>query len=982
MEIKEKNFEDEITNFLCSAEGGYIAGSPKNFNRELALDTETLLKFIKNTQLKELEKLASKISENVDTYFIKKFYAYLDEKNITILDALRSPFEIRGCKFCLVYWKPDTSMNFDTTELYNKNILTCVRQLHYSAKNENSLDIVLFVNGLPLVTLELKNQFTGQTVENAIHQYRNDRDAKEKIFQFGKRTLVHFAVDLYEVAMTTKLEGKRTFFMPFNQGSNGAGKVGGAGNPDGTAYLWKNVLQKDIFLEILHKYFLFDKEKNQMIFPRYHQLDAVTKILDHVKKNGSGHNYLIQHSAGSGKSNTIAWLAHRLSGLHNSNNEIIFNSIIVVTDRKVLDNQLQKTVYQFERVAGVVEKIDKDSAQLRNAINSGKKIIITTLQKFPVIFKEVNAGNKKFAIIVDEAHSSQTGDSAKKLKISLTDIKSRLEEFEKLESTEENNRSKTEEKILEELLTHGQQPNLSFFAFTATPKGKTLQIFGTPNNLGGYEPFHIYSMRQAIEEGFILDVLTNYVTYQTYFQIGKKTSDNPEVDKGKATAAIKNFEMLHPHNISEKTKVIMEHFNNVTRKKIGGKAKAMIVTASRLHAVKYFFAVKKYITENKLSGVNTLVAFSGEIEDEGKIYTETKLNGITEKSLPEEFQSDKFNILIVAEKYQTGFDEPLLHTMFVDKKLDGIKAVQTLSRLNRTTKGKEDTFILDFVNDAEDIKSAFQPFYESSILGEGTDPNILYKLRHTLDDYKIYNNTDIIAVCDLYYQSNNLENENMSRLVHLLKPSRDKFLSLENESERENFKTLLAKFHRFYLFVSQITRNFDIDMQKFHIFSHLLYKILPKRKRDSVEITDILTLEYYTLKQNFSGSIILKSDTVQKILPMTSVEDNSKISVKNTLEKIIQEINLKYGTNFTNADKVLEKVLNDFKADKVAVKCAKENDSKMFRTAYKYDEHFEDILFTNFQHDREFENFIINHLEILPILKEEMFDRVYETLQQ
>lgn len=460
MEIKEKNFEDEITNCLCSAEGGYIAGSPKNFNRELALDTETLLKFIKNTQLKELEKLASKISENVDTYFIKKFYAYLDEKNITILDALRSPFEIRGCKFCLVYWKPDTSMNFDTIELYNKNILTCVRQLHYSAKNENSLDIVLFVNGLPLVTLELKNQFTGQTVENAIHQYRNDRDAKEKIFQFGKRTLVHFAVDLYEVAMTTKLEGKRTFFMPFNQGSNGAGKVGGAGNSDGTAYLWKNVLQKDIFLEILHKYFLFDKEKNQMIFPRYHQLDAVTKILDHVKKNGSGHNYLIQHSAGSGKSNTIAWLAHRLSGLHNSNNEIIFNSIIVVTDRKVLDNQLQKTVYQFERVAGVVEKIDKDSAQLRNAINSGKKIIITTLQKFPVIFKEVNAGNKKFAIIVDEAHSSQTGDSAKKLKISLTDIKSRLEEFEKLESTEENNRSKTEEKILEELLTHGQQPNL------------------------------------------------------------------------------------------------------------------------------------------------------------------------------------------------------------------------------------------------------------------------------------------------------------------------------------------------------------------------------------------------------------------------------------------------------------------------------------------------------------------------------------------
>ena len=978
METKEKNFEDEITNYLCSAEGGYIIGNAKNFNRELSMDTETLLKFIKTTQTKEFEKFSHRISENAEDYFIKKFCAWIEEKNI--LDALRNPFEIRGCKFRLVWWKPATNINSESVELYNKNILTCVRQLHYSTKNENSLDIVLFVNGLPLVTMELKNQFTDQNFQDAIHQYKNDRDPHEKIFQFGKRTLVHFAVDLTEVAMTTKLEGEGTFFIPFNQGSNGAGKVGGAGNPRNTDYLWKKVLCKDIFLEILQKYLLFDKEKNQMIFPRYHQLDAVTKILNHVAENGAGQNYLIQHSAGSGKSNTIAWLAHRLTGLHDPSDEIIFNSVIVVTDRKVLDNQLQNTVYQFERVGGVVEKIDRDSAQLRDAINSGKKIIITTLQKFPVIFKEVRTGKKKFAVIVDEAHSSQTGDSAKKLKISLTDVKARLEEFAKIEGAEENKRSETEEKIFEELATQGKQPNLSFFAFTATPKAKTLQIFGNPNKSGEFEPFHIYSMRQAIEEGFIWDVLANYVTYQTYFQIGKITEFNPDVDKGKAVSAIKNFAMLHPHNITEKTKIIMEHFVKVTHKKIGGRAKAMIVTASRLHAVKYFFAVKKYISENKLSDINALVAFSGELVDDEKTYTETKLNGISEKSLPAEFHSAKYNILIVAEKYQTGFDEPLLHTMFVDKKLDGVKAVQTLSRLNRTAEGKEDTFILDFANDAENIRKSFQPFYERSILSEGIDFDMLYKLKNALDDYKIYSNSDIESVCKLYYQSENMEKENMSRLVYLLKPPRDKFLAVENETDRENFKSLLAKFHRLYLFLTQINRNFDADLFKFHIFSHLLYKILPKRKGDSIYITDLLTLEFYKLKQNFSGSIELKSDDNQKISPIIDSEGIVKKNLKNPLTKIIQEINLKFGTDFSNSDKVFEEILFNFSSDKKAVKCAKENDANMFRTAYQYDKHFEDI-FYNLQ-DSKFINFILNHIEILQTLKEEMFYHVYKALRK
>ena len=974
METKEKNFEDAITNFLCSAEGGYIVGSPKNFNRELALDTETLLQFIKTTQPKELEKLASKISEPAEQYFIKELYTYLEEKNI--LEALRKAFEIRGCKFHLVYWRPETKINLDTLELYRQNILTCVRQLHYSTKNENSLDVVLFVNGLPLVTMELKNQFTGQTFENAIHQYRNDRDPAEKIFQFGKRTIVHFAVDLYSVAMTTKLAGKQTFFMPFNQGSNGAGKVGGAGNPSTTNYLWEKVLRKDIFLEILQKYLLFDGKN--LIFPRYHQLDAVTKILNHVAEHGAGQNYLIQHSAGSGKSNTIAWLAHRLSGLHNSRDEVIFNSVIVVTDRKILDNQLQNTVYQFEKVGGVVEKIDKNSAQLLNAINSGKKIIITTLQKFPVIFKEVKSANKKFAVIVDEAHSSQSGESAKKLKTSLTDIQARLAEFEKFESAEEKKRSDAYDKIFADLATHGRQPNLSFFAFTATPKATTLQIFGSPDSLGNFEPFHIYSMRQAIEEGFILDVLANYVTYQTYLQIGKQTEFNPELNRGKAISAIKNFINLHPHSIAEKTKVIMKHFSEVTCKKIGGRAKAMIVTSSRLHAVKYFFAVKKYIAEKNLSAVNALVAFSGEVEDDDKIYTESKLNGIEEKNLPEEFHSDKFNILIVAEKYQTGFDESLLHTMFVDKKLDGIKAVQTLSRLNRTHEGKDDTFILDFVNSAEDIKNAFQPFFESVILSEGTDADLLYKLKSSLDNYKIYTKDDIEFINNAIY-SDKLENQNIVTLAHLFKSPCNKFLAVENETDRENFRSQLNKFNSLYQFISQVCRNFDIDLLKFFNFSRLFYKILPKQKQESVEIADILSLEYYKLKQNFSDSISLQPDDRKNISSTPATDTTIKQPVKNPLEKIIQDFNAKFATDFSDADKVFEKVWNLFYSDNKAVKCAKENNANMFRKAFKFDETFDTIFFDSVHNDNK--NIIFNNIEIFQLMKEEIFKQLYISLR-
>lgn len=696
-DVKEKRFEQDIEDYLIHF-GGYTKGNPTTFNRVSGLDEGTFIEFVKTSQPKQWERFVKIYDMAAEKQLIDRFSR--EVKQTSLLNVLRHGFTDRGIKFRAVFWKPETSLNETSRIQYEANILHCTRQLHYSLKNENSIDIVLFLNGIPVVSMELKCQFTGQSTTNAINQYKFDRAGKDAIFAFKERVLVHFTVDLTNVYMTTRLEGAHTYFLPFNQGSDGAGKVGGKGNPnnpDGydTAYLWESVLCKDRLLEILQKYMHLQQEydkkgnlvKETMIFPRYHQLDVVTKLLEDVKKNGSGKNYLIQHSAGSGKSNSIAWLAHRLSGLHNDMDEKIFQSVIIVTDRRVLDSQLQSTVYLFDHVEGVVQKIDKNSQQLKDAIENGAGIIITTLQKFPVIYKEVNAANKRFAIIVDEAHSSQTGDAAKKLKRALADTEEILKEYAEMEEEDEKNRKDDEDRLLDELASQGIHKNLSFFAFTATPKGKTLQMFGTKDAEGVYHPFHIYSMRQAIEEHFILDVLQNYMTYKMYYRIAKTIEDDPVFDTTAGAKAILNYETLHPHNISQKTAIMLEHFMNVTRHKMGGRAKAMVVTPSRLHAVRYVQEFRRQILEKGYKDLEVLVAFSGEVNDGGTPYTEEGMNKtktgetIKEKSLPEAFHTDDYGILVVAEKYQTGFDEPLLHTMFVDKKLSGVKAVQTLSRL-------------------------------------------------------------------------------------------------------------------------------------------------------------------------------------------------------------------------------------------------------------------------------------------------------------
>ena len=949
--VKEKRFEQDIEEYLTT-EGGYQKGSPKTFDREKALDVGTFVSFIRTSQPKAWERFEKIYGADSERQIVERFCR--EVKMAGLLKVLRQGFTDRGIKFRAVFWKPETKINETTQAQYAANILHCTRQLHYSLHNENSIDIVLFVNGIPVVSMELKCQFTGQDTANAIEQYKLDRASKDPIFEFGKRILVHFAVDLSNVYMTTRLEGEKTYFLPFNQGSNGAGKVGGKGNPinpDGydTAYLWESVLCKDRLLEILHKYMHLQVNRDdktgavtseRMIFPRYHQLDVVTKLLADVRARGAGHNYLIQHSAGSGKSNSIAWLAYRLSSLHNDHDEKIFQSVIIVTDRRVLDSQLQNTVYQFDHVEGVVQKIDKNAAQLRDAINNGAGIIITTLQKFPVIYKEVRSGNKRFAIIVDEAHSSQTGDAARKLKRALADTDKILEEYAAEEAAAEEARKDDEDKLLDELAAQGTQENLSFFAFTATPKDKTLQMFGERDANGKYHPFHIYSMRQAIEEHFILDVLKNYMTYRMYYKIAKSIPDDPELDTTAGVRAIRQFETLHPHNISQKTAVMLEHFRNVTRHKIGGHAKAMIVTPSRLHAVRYLLEFKRQIEEKGYTDLDVLVAFSGEVEDNGITYTEEKLNTtktgetIKEKALPAAFHTDEYGMLIVAEKYQTGFDEPLLHTMFVDKKLSGVKAVQTLSRLNRTMRGKVDTFVLDFVNSAEDIRKAFEPYYEETVLEEETDPNVIYDLKNTLDEFRVYQQLEIDRFAEIFYTDKEQGQGDLGKLQGTIRPALDRFEALEEEKQ-ELFKSTLARFNRIYAFITQVCRLFDKEIHKFSVYAKFLYTMLPKGGRDKVYVDDKVLLEYYRLEKDFEGGIQLES-TPEGFRPITG-EAGRREKQRDPLTVIIDKINDKYGTNFTEMDKVLLQMENDYAAQDKWHSYAQNNDRKTFMLLFEKD---------------------------------------------
>jgi type I restriction enzyme R subunit len=929
---KEKTFEDFIETYLLVIEK-YIQLPESEYNRELAIFPDEVIRFIRDTQPEKWKKLESQLGKDTEKAVIDALVKFLDSDEHHCLDVIRKGFKVYGNKIDLAYFKPAYGLNPRTIELYGKNRLAITRQLHFSRDNDKSIDLVISFNGIPIATAELKNQMTNQSVEDGMEQYRTSRDPREKLFQFKRRALVHFAVDTDQIYMTTKLDGKDTFFLPFNLGYNN-----GAGNPpiEGkhkTSYLWEQVWQSDSWIDIIARFIHLQEEekkaggkiikKEKMIFPRYHQLDSVRKIEAASRTEGSGYNYLVQHSAGSGKSNSIGWLAHRLYNLHNENDEKIFDAVIVITDRVVLDKQLQSTIYQFEQKQGVVQRIDKSSRQLAEALKSGNSIIVTTLQKFPYITEMAGElPKRKYAVIIDEAHSSQTGESAVKMKKVLS--ASSLEEVLKKDIKEEM--PDYEEEIIRTMLSRQKQPNISFYAFTATPKYKTLQVFGRPGDDGKPLPFHLYSMKQAIQEHFILDVLKHYTTYKTYYRLIKAIPDDPQVDKKKAERALARFMTLHPHNISQKTEVMIEHFNHFTRHKIGGKAKAMVVTDSRAMAISYKLAFDEYIKEKGYHYIKTLVAYSGKItigEKGSEItYSEEDMNRegkriIRESELREYFDTDEFNVLIVADKYQTGYDQPLLHTMYVDKRLSGIRAVQTLSRLNRTHPGKEDTFILDFVNDPQEIKESFQPYYEETTIAEDVEPQQLYDIAKKLEKYQVYHTDEVEAFCAIFFKPKVTQTpSDHAKMNAIIDPAVVRYRELA-EKDQDIFKKLLMAYKNLYAFLSQIIPFYDSDLEKLYAFIRMFLAKLPRREFGTAyNFDDEVTLKYYRLEKVSEGSIALDEGERGQVSGPVDVGMGKLKVIMKALSEIIDVLNERFGTDFKPADQLfLDQIKEDAKSN-------------------------------------------------------------------
>ncbi|WP_281650718.1 type I restriction endonuclease [Helicobacter bilis] len=900
--------EKDLESFIESAllENGYIKRESKDYDKSLCMDKELFERFLQSTQAKALQELEKRNIKEQE--LLKRVASQISEKGI--LKALQSHIEIMGVKLFLAYPKPNLSANPQAIENYKKNIFSITRQLYYSEKNNNSLDMAIFLNGLPLITMELKNPFTYQNAHNATKQYKTDRDPRERIF---KQSVVYFALDSDEVYMSTKLEGMATRFLPFNRGlNNGSGEIGcecGSGNPlvankMKTSYFWEEILQKDNVLNLLFNFAQIVKKDatESVIFPRFHQFDVVRKLLSDTKEKGVGQRYLIQHSAGSGKSNSIAWLAHNLVSLHRKQNDEekpVFDSILVVTDRKVLDRQIQENVKSFTQDKNLVESITDGSRQLKAAIEEGKKIIITTIQKFPYIADEItHLQNKTFAIIIDEAHSSQSGKNAQKM-------------GEAISNKESNHIDSNEIDIEEELIKIVEnkkfQKNASYFAFTATPKPKTLEMFGIPCEINGerkFIPFHLYSMKQAIEEGFILDVLKGYITYTSYYKIVSSIDDDKEYDKAKANAKLRAYVTNHDESIEKKAKIMIEHFFQNIYKKIGGKAKAMVVTSSRENAVKYYLFFREYLQKN-YPQYKALVAFSGDKEIDGESYSEAELNGVSESMLKDEFKKDNYRFLIVAEKYQTGFDEPLLHTMYVDKALEGISAVQTLSRLNRICKNKEDTCVLDFANTHEKIGESFSTFYGQTYLKEPSDIEKIFTLKSNLFEYGIYTQYELDSFVEAILQRQSEDG------IHSKLDTMVKEYNAKSDDEKTEFYTKAKAYLREYSFLAQILPFNDTELEKLYILLKMLItKIAPPRTEDLAKgILNNIDLESIRIILTDTKDIELEED--KGGVKPSSADGSSKKEVEfERLSNIVREFNTKFGSvDFGTNEKIAKSLV-------------------------------------------------------------------------
>jgi type I restriction enzyme R subunit len=942
----------------CLLQNGYVSITPEGFDRERAIFPETVLRFIRETQPKEWTKLEALHGDKTGEQVLGDLCKWMDTNGA--LATLRHGFKCYGRTLHVAFFKAAHELNPELEERYATNRLGLTRQLHFSTRSEKSLDVTLSLNGIPIATMELKNPITGQSVEDARKQYKRDRDPREPIFEFKRRTLVHFAVDTEAVLMTTRLAGPATHFLPFNKGYEG-----GAGNPPDpagrtyrTGYLWEEVLQRDSLLDLLARFIhlqIDEKRDDQgrkvktesMIFPRYHQLQAVRALVDAARNEGVGHNYLVEHSAGSGKSNTIGWLTHRLASLHDARNLRVFDSVIVVTDRVVLDQQLQDTIYQFEHKRGVVQRIDESSRQLAEALETAVPVIITTLQKFPYVSRQLlkmaeergtastgTLATRRCAVIIDEAHSSQGGETATELKEVLGG--EGLREEAKQRAAEEG-RDDMEE-LFRSMAKRGRQANLSFFAFTATPKHKTLAVFGRNGR-----PAHRYTMRQAIEEEFILDVLKNYTTYATYFKLLKACQDDPNVERKKAARALARFMKLHPHNIAQKTEVMVEHFQAVTRHKIGGRAKAMVVTGSRLEAVRYKQSFDRYIQE-KGYAIKSLVAFSGKVQDDKLkdiTYTEVGMNhGIQEKEVPEKFATQEYQVLLVAEKYQTGFDQPLLHTMFVDKRLAGIQAVQTLSRLNRIHPLKEDTFVLDFVNDREEIRDAFKVYYEGAEIGDEVDPARMYAIKGELDASGIYLNEEVERFGAVYFRPKQRQSAMDHQAMNAaLDPAVSRFAARQktNEDEAELWRSNVQSLLNLYAFLSQVIPYQDSDLERLYVFLRYLATKLPRRKSGpAYQFEDDVRLEYYRLQKISEGSISLQEGAARRLDGPTEVGSGVVREQPVPLSQLIDVVNERFGTDFNQADQLFfDQIVEAAMADEGLRQAAAVNPGDKFELVFK-----------------------------------------------
>lgn len=945
----EKAFESYVEQMLWAK--GWQQGSASEWDKDRALFPQAITDFIAETQPKLWETMRGQHGEQLEVMLLATLVKELAIKGS--LHVLRHGFKFYGKTFHLAYFKPAHGLNEEVLAQYRANCLTVTRQVLCHPGDHSTVDLVFAVNGLPVATCELKNPWTGQSWRHAIKQYKEDRNPRAPLFEFKQRALVHFAADPNEVHMTTRLAGGKTFFLPFNRGSHPGELECGAGNPQHpsgyrTGYFWEEVLDRESFLDILGHFIFIEKKdekiddgeggsrlrtKETMIFPRYHQLDATRKVIAAARDEGAGQNYLIQHSAGSGKTNSISWLSHRLASLHDTQDHKVFDCVIVITDRQVLDRQLQDAIYQIEHAQGVVKAIDQDSKQLAEALIDGTRIVVTTLQKFPFVLRgllhaagaedvdapdeaaqarakawEGEIGKRRYAVIVDEAHSSQTGETARELKAILG---------ANTGGNGDDEEADWEDRLNQVMASRGRQPNLSFFAYTATPKGKTLELFGRVGAKDTPDPFHLYSMRQAIEERFILDVLQNYTSYQTYFKLVKAVEDDPDMPKKKAARALSKFLVMHPTNIAQKIEVIVEHFRDHVRTHLGGRAKAMVVTSSRMHAVKYMEAFQRYIDEKGYADVRPLVAFSGTVRDEktGLEYTEPGMNTdvvsgkpISEKQLPERFSSSDYQVLLVANKYQTGFDQPLLMAMYVDKRLDGVQAVQTLSRLNRMIPGKEAPFVLDFVNEAEDIYAAFKPYYDATSLQESSDPIQLEQLKHELDAFQVYHWNEVEAFARIFYRTPNKQNPaDHAHLQRHLQPAVDRFKTMQDNDQRDEFRDKLSGYVKLYSFLSQIIPYGDQDLEMLYSYGRFLLPHLPlDRDTSTVKLGDEVSLQYYRLQRVYSGAIDLKDGDGAEyaVKSPTDVGSRKANDEKAPLSEIIEVLNDRFGTNFTEEDRL------------------------------------------------------------------------------